>query len=442
VAEVLIEGRRLDVKEGLDFSFNYSIADVRDPNKRSTEYSKTIQCPSTPGNDELFGNIWDVNISNPYNSTDLNVEVNFNPNKKAEARVVADGVEVMVGVVQLRSITIVSGKMDYEVVFIGKLKNIFSILGDKDLNGLNDNGFAYIDFSDLDHDYTYAEITDSWTNTTGYVYPMVDYGVVEPFQINNVDTWRVEQFRPAVFLKDVIDRVFAYARFTYSSDFFDSSFFGRLIVPWTNNGFVVSESELAIRESTASVQTDIDINVEFYPNWPIGGNFTESWRVDFDQLVDPNNNWSNANDEYTVPEEGFYSFVSQLSYTSERTSITGVPTPQAEPISVIYAWVRFKRYSVTSGLTTVISDQLANFRGSGTPIVGETFTETIAFSCPSIQLEETDLVWMEIYSFASSVTSLVNFQINITDGIFESQVSNEQIVQGQEIPMNALVPNI
>ena len=134
MADVLIEGYRLDVKEGLDFSFNYSIADVRDPNKRSTSYSKTIKCTSTKANDLLFGNIWDVNISNQYNSALSNINANFNPNKKAEARVVADGVEVMTGVVQLRQITVENTKLEYEVVFIGKLKNIFSELGDKELN--------------------------------------------------------------------------------------------------------------------------------------------------------------------------------------------------------------------------------------------------------------------------------------------------------------------
>ena len=115
MAEVVVEGHRLDIKEGLDFSFNYSIADVRDPNKRSTEYSKTIICPGTPSNDELFGNIWDVNISNPNDPVLTNIETNFNPNKKAEARVISDGVEVMVGVVQLRAITVVNGKYAHSV---------------------------------------------------------------------------------------------------------------------------------------------------------------------------------------------------------------------------------------------------------------------------------------------------------------------------------------
>ena len=46
--EVIVEGgHRLDVFEGLDFSFNYSVSDIREPDKRQTEYTKTIKCPGT-----------------------------------------------------------------------------------------------------------------------------------------------------------------------------------------------------------------------------------------------------------------------------------------------------------------------------------------------------------------------------------------------------------
>jgi hypothetical protein len=141
VVEVRIEGRRLDVFEGFDFSFNYGVADIRNPEKRSTEYSKTIKCPATKSNDALFGHIYDVNISNNYNANTSNIDVNFNPNKKAEARVIADGVEVMAGVVQLRKVMQKGHAYTYEVVFVGKLLNIFSKIGDKQIIAFA--GFTY-----------------------------------------------------------------------------------------------------------------------------------------------------------------------------------------------------------------------------------------------------------------------------------------------------------
>ena len=198
MAEVLIEGRRLDVKEELDFSFNYSVADIRDPSKRNTEYSKTIQCPSTANNDKLFGQIFDVNISNPYDSTELNVETNFNPNKKAEARVIADGVEVFAGVVQLRKVKIKSSNYIYDVVFIGKLINIFLKLGDKDLNGIDDDGNLFLDFSDLDHTYNATTVAASWVNTSGYTYPMIDYGIDFEYNGNGNRIYDITDWKPEI----------------------------------------------------------------------------------------------------------------------------------------------------------------------------------------------------------------------------------------------------
>lgn len=441
MVEVRIEGYRLDVFEGFDFSFNYGIADIRNPEKRSTEYSKTIKCPATKNNDQLFGHIYDVNISNDYDANTTNIRVNFNPNKKAEARVIADGVEVMAGVVQLRKIVQKGHAYTYEVVFIGKLLNIFSVLGDKELNGLNDSGIPYVDFSDLDHEWNYGRITSSWNNTSGYVYPMLDYGVDEPFQLNGVDSWRVEQFRPAVFLHDIIDRVFDFAGFTYTSSFFNSNFFRRLIVPFNNEGFVVSDSERARRESSASVQSTINMNTQFAPDYPIGNTTITDWRIDFDQLSDPFNNWSNVNDEYTVPQDGYYSFVSQLSFRTERVSVT-FPVISQTPVNVIYINVRFKRYNSQTGQISIISDTLANVRGSGTPLVGELFSETLAFSCPSIELQDGDLIWMEVNAYAPNISYVVEWQADITGGLFEAQIADEQITQGQTLPMNALVPNI
>ena len=98
MGDVYVEGKKLDVFEGFKFSFNYSIADIRHPEKRSTSYSKTIQCPGTQNNDEIFGQIYDFNIANAHDSSSPNIDVNFNPNKKATASVQSDGVEVMRGV--------------------------------------------------------------------------------------------------------------------------------------------------------------------------------------------------------------------------------------------------------------------------------------------------------------------------------------------------------
>lgn len=258
MVDIRIEGRVLDVFEGVDFSFNYSIADVRDPNKRNTEYSKTIKCPSTPNNDRLFGQIYDVNISNEYNSSIANVEVNFNPNKKAAAVVLADGVQVMRGVVQLRRIVINQSKMTYEVVFIGKLLNVFSVISDKQLNGVDENGTPYIDFSDLNHDYTYSNIIDSWNFNMDYVYPLIDWAHSFDYNSSGERIYRVESFKPFLKLKSVIDRIFDFAGFTYTSSFFNSALFERLIIGQAKESRL-SDAQVDLRNAKVSIGGNYDM---------------------------------------------------------------------------------------------------------------------------------------------------------------------------------------
>ena len=250
MAEVYVEGKRLDVFEGFKFSFNYSIADIRHPEKRTTSYSKTIQCPGTQNNDNIFGQIYDFNIANAYDSAAANIEVNFNPNKKAEASVQADGVEVMRGSLQLRKIKNRKTDYVYEVVFVGRLVDIFGVLGDKQLSGsefdeATGTNIPYIDFSDLDHFYNQANQTASWTAPygSGYVYPMLDYGEDVSYGNSGYRIWFVENLKPALYLKEIVDRIFAFAGFTYTSSFLSSAFFKRLIVPLQDLRQTVDEND-------------------------------------------------------------------------------------------------------------------------------------------------------------------------------------------------------
>ena len=258
MVEVRIEGYRLDVFEGFDFSFNYGIADIRNPEKRSTEYSKTIKCPATKNNDALFGHIYDVNISNNYDANTTNISVNFNPNKKAEARVIADGVEVMAGVVQLRKIVQKGHAYTYEVVFIGKLLNIFSVLGDKELNGVDEDGNPYIDFSDLDHIYNYQNITDSWNFNRDYVYPLIDWAHSFDYNSQGQRIYRVKSFKPFLKLKSVVNRIFDFAGFTYNSNFFDSSLFDRLIIGDAKDS-KLSDAQVTLRDAKVNIGGSYDM---------------------------------------------------------------------------------------------------------------------------------------------------------------------------------------
>ena len=424
MAEVLIEGYRLDVKEGLDFSFNYSIADVRDPNKRSTSYSKTIKCPSTKANDLLFGNIWDVNISNQYNSALSNINANFNPNKKAEARVVADGVEVMTGVVQLRQITVENTKLEYEVVFIGKLKNIFSELGDKELNGTDDSGSVYIDFSNLDHAFNETNVVASWSNTSGYTYPMIDYGIA--FDYNGADRiYDIDSFRPAVFLKDIVDKIFNFAGFTYTSNFFNSAPFTKLIVPWYKESFTLTDEQIADRQFTAATGTAQDILAASTTVIIQNEQFTYM-RLEFDDLSDPSNLWNDTTYVYSPNEIGYYSLFTNINFTAS-----------APVAGVLPALMLVKRLS--NGVETIV-DAIQFDIDLQPPN-----TTTVQWSTQQELCFVGDTLWVELWidSLLFNIVVGLGGSVEMDSGsqLF-NQVAEQQIFEGADVPMNNFVPEV
>jgi hypothetical protein len=335
VVEVRIEGRKLDVFEGFDFSFNYGIADIRNPEKRSTEYSKTIKCPATKNNDELFGHIYDVNISNNYDANTTNISVNFNPNKKAEARVIADGVEVMAGVVQLRKIVQKGHAYTYEVVFIGKLLNIFSVLGDKELNGVDENGNPYIDFSDLNHAYNYTNITDSWNFTEDYVYPMLDNGINFEYNGSGERIYGVTQFKPFLKLKSVINRIFDFAGFTYTSSFFNSALFERLIIGEVKEN-LLSDAQADLRNAEVTLTSPDVLDLTYLTFSALNG-YTH--RFDFTTVVyDAGNNIDINQDIYFTSFESVSTVTSVVDYEVTRTKRTFFSWSAAGGVPITYRY--------------------------------------------------------------------------------------------------------
>ena len=82
-------------------------------------------------------------------------------------------------------------------------------------------------WGNLNHAYTLANQQTSWTATSGYVYPLIDYG----FNTGLVD-WSVEELYPAIYVKDYLDRMFTAAGYTFTSTFLTSTPFTKLIIPF------------------------------------------------------------------------------------------------------------------------------------------------------------------------------------------------------------------
>jgi hypothetical protein len=262
LTKIYINNEQIDLKEDVSIPLNFNIADIREPEKRSTTWSKTVILPGSTFNNELFSNIWNVNaVINSTGTT--NFTPNFNPNLKAIAEITYNEATQFKGICQLLNVNVTDKyEIEYEVAFFGELQNVYQFFTNKYLRDL--------DFTEFNHKYTLYNQQLSWSNTQGYTYPMIDYG----YGINN--QFNVTNMFPALFVKTIIDKMFSDAGFTYQSSFFESDLFKRLIIPY-NGGSSLKLTNQQVAERTIRVSRNstqiitlngvINNNIDGFPNY-------------------------------------------------------------------------------------------------------------------------------------------------------------------------------
>lgn len=218
--EIYIEKKRLDITEDISTLLTFCLDDVKDFASRNTAFSKTIVLPGTSNNNTLFGHIFDARVSNPYIAESDNVATNFNASVGADCLIFQDHIQIFKGTLRLLEIVIDKGVPEYECAVFGELGGLVSALGNLKLEDL--------DFSAYNHAWTAAEITASWdADSAGFYYPLIDYGLVST---NKID-YDIRALRPALFVREYIDKMLTDAGFTFQSALFDTDRFKHLIIP-------------------------------------------------------------------------------------------------------------------------------------------------------------------------------------------------------------------
>jgi len=219
--EMYMENERVDLTADLSALLTFSLDDVKEFAARSTTFSKTIVLPGTARNNRLFGNIFQTGQANWYNAGQPNIGYNFNAAKSANCIIFQDHLQTFKGVLRLLKIVCEKGRIEYEVAVFGEIALLNSTLAGALLEDL--------DFSEHDHDYTIDNIADSWDNPggSGVYYPLIDYGTYSTDKQN----WNYRTFRPALYLREYLDKIFTAAGFRYDAPLFDTPRFKSIIIP-------------------------------------------------------------------------------------------------------------------------------------------------------------------------------------------------------------------
>ena len=356
----------VDTMGGTDIAITFSIDDINDITKRRGSFSKTIELPNTTTNASLFKFAYNVQ----------SFVGGFQPNKKIRAAMWEDGVQVFSGAMQLLSMSKTKGDVTYEVGMFSEDVSLFQDIQNNLL--VNTAGVT-----GMNHTLTSAHVSATWTasGASGYVYGLVDsYGATDVITQGwfAIPYWKMG---PSIYVKKMVDLIFAQAGYRYSSNFFNSTLFKKLVIPYSAGTIPVTLSGSNIfAQSTGNVSgaNNVDFTVLFSKDTPApyfdnGGYWVASSSI----FVAPNvpTRW-NVSVEFTVqtvsptvPSVRANMSVRNLTDSTDNAVITNITVRNNQKMTVVFEDVTIPA-NTTSNIGFVFTAPALG--GAGTILSGAT----------------------------------------------------------------------
>ena len=219
---LVANGTQLDLFADEDIKLSNNVTGLFDIGVLPSDFTRQITLPGSKVNNAFFEHVYDISIDSPFL---------FATNTKVPAYFDFDSVYLSNGYLQLNKVNVLANKFidSYEVTIYGTLSSF----------GRDINRNFLTDLSTLakyNHTASYNAISASWDGSLfdGDIrYPLADYGTGYKFASGDFQTFgmndqdgalTVQNFKPAIRVKAVLDSIFEEAGYTYSSSFMNQPF--------------------------------------------------------------------------------------------------------------------------------------------------------------------------------------------------------------------------
>lgn len=429
--ELFINDVSVPLANEFGINFTKTIADISMPEARQSAFSQTVVIPGTKDVNVLFNYLFDVNVDST-----------FDAKKKVDAVYFEDSIEQLRGFFRLVSISTEDDEVIYTGSIHGELSSIFKDMGDSLLSDL--------DFSDMDHTYNAANVQAGFTPTLGtdFYYPMLDY-----FSKTNYDLWVTTDFRPAIWFKEYVDRIFALYGFTFSSTFLDSTLFKSICMPAISG--IVNLSALQITDRSFFVERDSGgggSDQQLFMAVSTEGGKTQEMEFD----IDTGGFFNTVGDDYAIPPnvaagqwgvqwEGLYQFSFDINSVMQYDGAGG----NANGTDVFYEINVIRRRSGQADVTIHTEDVNSTWSvGSPIPTGTKSVSVNSVFTFNAdIQQFDTVFIRFQFINFKSVIfTTFESFQ---SFSFFFEQASTwkldlltKTLTVGTNLDMTTMIPKM
>ena len=305
---VLRDRYDLDTSENIPFRLDISAIQNNSIGSNFGLASQNITLPGTKNNNKFFQAAFNVNSPNVRGFK-----------RSIPCQVIQEGAAVFTGNLILNNV-ITDGVADtnYDITLVNETVDFATLVSEQYLSEL--------DYSDLDHDFTPLNVTASFNSDNSFLngdvyYPLVDYGVDGTVpdmynmhfggQVGKIDNQTtpmvIQQFKPAIRVKAVIDKIFDSVNYEYSSSFFDSPEFSSIYMLTTNNDK---------NGVTSNSSQDAGFRASSNFNQTIAGGIGTTGLVQFNtDIYDPLNQFNTTVSEFTAINSGQYAFSANIPFS-------------------------------------------------------------------------------------------------------------------------------
>ena len=275
-----------DLYEDEDLPLTLSVDDFKNVAEKVQSYSKAFNLPSTKRNNRIFDHIFE--ITREFDSAGVLL---FNPYKRTKCVLKQDGFVLFEGYLRMLDITDKEGEISYNVNLYSEVVALADTLKDK--------AFRDLDFTELEHDYNFSNIRNTWVDNNIFInpstsgfrssstvkYPFVDWN--HNYSVTSGGMTKLltleSSFRPFISIKYLVDKIFQASEFTYDSAFFNTTDFNKLYMDfnWGPDNSPTTSNTIVNGFYDVSTATNFAPNGSF-GNLHLTSNFSA---VDYDSIT-------------------------------------------------------------------------------------------------------------------------------------------------------------
>lgn len=224
-----LNNQEVEIDESIIAPLTYAVADIKTPEKRKRNTSKTIKIKGTQNNNALMFAAYSLSLD------DINgIGFDFNPNAEITAQIYRNSYIVFEGVANLLDVEVIDKINYFNIQIYGKSIGLFDLLGEKTLSNLG--------WSEYDHTLNVTNIENSWDTSVivdsvatsnftggipdgfGYLYGLVNYGYAAN-QLSPKDN----EILPLFYVRETLQKIFALGGYTIGGSWIDEELTKRLV---------------------------------------------------------------------------------------------------------------------------------------------------------------------------------------------------------------------